>query len=176
VAATALAAGADILNDVAAVTARAALAPIVAGRDVLYVLMHSRERPEYRDVVGEVVADLGRTVDLAIAAGCRRSQLIVDPGIGFGKTAEQNLELLSRLAALRELGLPVLLGASRKSTIGHVLDLPVEERLEGTLAITALAVAAGIDVVRVHDVQANVRVARMSDAVVRGGRETDSLV
>jgi dihydropteroate synthase len=169
VAEAALAAGADMINDVAAVTAGAALAPIAARHDVPYVLMHDRERPEDGDVVHEVVADLAVTVDLAVAAGCRRGQLIVDPGIGFGKTAPQNLELLSGLAALRELGLPVLLGASRKSTIGRVLDLPVEERLEGTLAITALGVAAGIDIVRVHDVQANVRAARMSDAIVRGG-------
>jgi dihydropteroate synthase len=131
--------------------------------------MHSRARPRYRDVVGEVVADLGRAVGLAVAAGCPRDSLIVDPGIGFGKTAEQNLELLSRLSTLRDLGRPLLLGASRKSTIGRVLDLPAEERLEGTLATTALAVAAGVDIVRVHDVLANVRVARMSDAIVRGG-------
>jgi dihydropteroate synthase len=170
VAESALAAGADIVNDVAAVTAGAALAPVAATHDVPYILMHGRARPEYDDVVSEVLADLGRAIDLALAAGCRRGQLIVDPGIGFGKTPEQNLELLSGLAALRELGLPILLGASRKSTIGRVLDLPVEERLEGTLAITALAVAAGIDIVRVHDVQPNVRAARMSDAIVRGGR------
>jgi dihydropteroate synthase len=168
VAEAALAAGVDIINDVAAVSAGAALAPVAARHDVPYILMHDRERAEDDDVVAGVVADLEGTVDLAMKAGCRRGQLIVDPGIGFGKSAEQNLELLSRLAALRGLGLPVLLGASRKSTIGRVLDLTVEERLEGTLAITALAVAAGVDIVRVHDVQANVRVARMSDAIVRG--------
>jgi dihydropteroate synthase len=94
--------------------------------------------------------------------------LIADPGIGFGKTAEQNLILLAGLADLRVLGRPILLGTSRKSTIGLVLDLPVEERLEGTLATTALGIAAGVDIVRVHDVAANVRVARMSDAIIRG--------
>jgi dihydropteroate synthase len=93
----------------------------------------------------------------------------VDPGIGFGKTAEQNLRLIGSLSALRELGCPVLLGTSRKSTIGKVLDLPVAERLEGTLATTALGIAALVDIVRVHDVAPNVRVARMSDAIIRGG-------
>ena len=93
----------------------------------------------------------------------------MDPGIGFGKTAEQNLELLRNLAALRVIGRPILLGSSRKSTIGKVLDLPADQRLEGTLATTALGVAAGVDIVRVHDVAANLRAARMSDAVVRGG-------
>ncbi|HTS15413.1 MAG TPA: dihydropteroate synthase, partial [Candidatus Sulfotelmatobacter sp.] len=97
--------------------------------------------------------------------------LIVDPGIGFGKTAGHNLRLLRELAALRQLGRPILLGTSRKSTIGLVLDLPVEERLEGTLATTALGIAAGADIVRVHDVRANRRVALMADAIVRGGPE-----
>ena len=96
-------------------------------------------------------------------------QLIVDPGIGFGQTAEHNLAILHDLAALRVLGRPILLGTSRKSTIGKVLDLPAGERLEGTLATTALGIAARVDIVRVHDVRPNVRVARMSDAIVRGG-------
>jgi dihydropteroate synthase len=172
VAEAALAAGADILNDVTAVTSSAALDSLAATYGVPYILMHGRERTEYRDVVTDVRADLARAMDRATAAGCRHEQLIIDPGFGFGKTPGQNLELLSRLGELRDLGRPVLLGASRKSTIGHVLGLPVEDRLEGTLATTALAVAAGVDIVRVHDVQANVRVARMSDAIVRGhGRD-----
>jgi len=169
VAEAALAAGADILNDVSAVTSGPALAGPAAAHGVPYILMHSRARPEYHDVVAEVIDDLRAAVFLAERAGCRGEQLIVDPGFGFGKTAEQNLELLSGMRALRALGRPVLLGTSRKSTIGKVLDLPVEERLEGTLATTALGIAALVDIVRVHDVAANVRVARMSDAVVRGG-------
>ena len=95
------------------------------------------------------------------------TQLIVDPGFGFGKTAEHNLALLGELGALELLGRPILLGTSRKSTLGKVLDLPAEERLEATLATTALGIAAGVDIVRVHDVHANVRVARMSDAIIR---------
>lgn len=167
VADAALAGGADIVNDVAAVTADAALAPVAAAHAAPYILMHSRARAEYGDVVADVAVDLERASARAQRAGCEPASLIVDPGIGFGKTAEQNLALLAGLGALRGLGHPVLLGTSRKSTIGAVLDLPVDERLEGTLATTALGIAAGVDIVRVHDVLANVRVARMSDAIIR---------
>jgi dihydropteroate synthase len=169
VARVALAAGADLINDVAAFTADSGLAEVAAEHDVPYVLMHGRAAPRYQDVVHEVIDDLARALDRAEAAGCQRHRLIVDPGIGFGKTAEQNLALLRGLAGLRVLGRPVLLGASRKSTIGRVLGLPPEDRLEGTLVTTALGIAAGVDIVRVHDVAANVRAARMSDAIVRGG-------
>jgi dihydropteroate synthase len=119
-------------------------------------------------VVPEVVEDLRRAVERAVALGVPRASVIVDPGIGFGKTAEHNLVVLRDLAALRALDAPVLLGTSRKSTIGRVLALPPDQRLEGTLATTALGIAAGADIVRVHDVLANVRAARMSDAIVRG--------
>jgi dihydropteroate synthase len=169
VAEAALDAGADIVNDVTGVTAGAALAPIAAARGAPYIIMHSRAEPEYEDVVVETLADLGHALELAEAHGCRPTSLIVDPGIGFGKTAEQNLALLRDLAALRVLDRPMVLGTSRKSTIGKVLGLPVDERLEGTLATTALGIAAGVDIVRVHDVAANVRAARMADAIIRGG-------
>jgi dihydropteroate synthase len=174
VAEAALEAGADIVNDVAGVTAQAALAPVAAAHDALYIVMHSRLQPVYQDVVSEVVSDLSRALERAERLGCDPSTLIVDPGIGFGKTAEQNLSLLAGLAALGALHRPVLLGSSRKSTIGKVLDAPVGERLEGTLATTALGIAAGVDIVRVHDVAPNVRAARMSDAIIRGGwRDAD---
>jgi dihydropteroate synthase len=172
VADAALGGGADIVNDVAAVTADAALAPVAAAHAAPYILMHGRARAEYGDVIAEVVADLEHATTRARSAGCEAASLIVDPGIGFGKTAEQNLALLAGLGALRGLGYPVLLGASRKSTIGTVLGLPVDERLEGTLATTALGIAAGVDIVRVHDVLANVRVARMSDAIIRSAVAT----
>jgi dihydropteroate synthase len=168
VAETALAAGADILNDVSAVTHGTGLAALAATAGAPYILMHSRARPLYDDVVAEVVADLSDALVRAAAAGCAPERLIVDPGIGFGKTPAQNLVLLRGLTALHALGHPILLGTSRKSTIGRVLDLPVEERLEGTLATTALGIASLVDIVRVHDVAANVRVARMSDAIIRG--------
>ena len=168
VARAALEAGGDILNDVAGVTAGVALAPVAAAHDAPYIVMHSRAQPDYEDVVTETVEDLRRALRQAEAQGCRPESLIVDPGIGFGKTAAQNLALLGDLAVLAGLGHAVLLGTSRKSTIGKVLDLPTDERLEGTLATTALGIAAGVDIVRVHDVAANVRSARMSDAIIRG--------
>ena len=169
VAEAALDAGADIINDVSAVSRGASLAQLAAERSAPYILMHSRRQPDYIDVVAEVVADLDEAIESAVDAGCDPASLIVDPGIGFGKSAEQNLARLGGLSALHSLGRPILLGTSRKSTIGKVLDAPVEDRLEGTLATTALGIAAGVDIVRVHDVEANVRVARMSDAIVRGG-------
>jgi dihydropteroate synthase len=169
VAAAALDAGADLVNDVWAIAPPDAMARLAAERGVPYVVMHNRDKPRYRSVVAEVIADLSRAVDRALAVGCAWDSLIVDPGMGFGKTPEQNLALLHDLDALGVIGRPILLGASRKSTIGKVLDLPADQRLEGTLALTALAVRSGVDLVRVHDVRANVRVARMADAVVRGG-------
>jgi dihydropteroate synthase len=133
------------------------------------ILMHNREQARYVNVVAEVLADLSRAVDRALGAGVEWEQIILDPGIGFGKTAEHNLAVLHDLALLAALGRPILLGTSRKSTIGKVLDLPAPERVEGTLATTALGIAGGADIIRVHDVQPNVRAARMSDAIVRGG-------
>lgn len=167
VAEAALEAGASLVNDVWGV-GPGSLAPLAARRGVPIVLMHNRAEPVYRDLVAEVVADLAAAIERALAAGAREADLLVDPGIGFGKTAEQNVVLLRRLDALATLGRPILLGTSRKSTIGRILDLPPEERLEGTLATTALGVAAGADIVRVHDVRANARAARVADAIVRG--------
>jgi dihydropteroate synthase len=171
VAAAALDAGADLLNDIWATGPADDLVRLAAERGVPHVLMHNRAEPLYDDVVGEVVADLRLAIERAVRLGVPFERLIVDPGIGFGKTAEHNLRLLHELGALRQLGRPILLGFSRKSTIGKVLDLPVDERLAGTLATTALGVAAGADILRVHDVAANVRAARMTDAVVRGWHE-----
>ena len=167
VAAAALDAGATLLNDVRGVAADPAILTLAAERDVAIVLMHNRAEAGYQNLLAEVIADLERAVERALAAGVAWEAIIVDPGIGFGKTPEQNLALLRDLAALRVLRRPILLGTSRKSTIGRVLDLPADERLEGTLATTALGVRAGADIVRVHDVRANVRAARMADAIVR---------
>jgi dihydropteroate synthase len=129
--------------------------------------MHNRAEPRYDDLMAEVVADLRAALERAVRAGVRRDDIIVDPGFGFGKTPQQNLTIVRELASLRALGRPILLGTSRKSTLGRILDLPVEDRLEATLATTALAVAFGADLVRVHNVQANLRAARVSDAIVR---------
>lgn len=169
VAQAALDVGADMINDVWGTAAEPDLLRLAADRAIPVALMHNRREPRYRDVVSQVLADLSRALDAALAAGIAWEQLIIDPGIGFGKTPQQNLAVLHDLHLLTALGRPVLLGTSRKSTIGKVLDLPADQRVEGTLATTALAVAAGVDIVRVHDVQPNVRAARMADAIVRGG-------
>jgi dihydropteroate synthase len=171
VARAALDAGADILNDVTGVTGDGAMAALAGERGVAYVLMHDRPTPTSSDMTERVIEDLRDAVDRAVGRGCPREAMLIDPGIGFGKDAAGNLVLLRHLARLRILGLPVLLGSSRKSTIGRVLDLPPDERVEGTLATTVLGIAAGVDVVRVHDVRANHRAARMADAVVRGWTE-----
>ncbi len=169
VAEAALDAGADMINDVWGVGPNEELARCAAEREVPYALMHNRTEPRYRNLMAEIVAELQGAVERAIRLGVDPGSIIVDPGLGFGKTPEHNLHLLAHLPDLRLLGRPILLGTSRKSTIGKVLDLPAGERLEGTLATTALAAQAGMDMVRVHDVAANRRTARMADAIVRRG-------
>ena len=168
VAEAALDAGADAINDVWGVSEDDALARLAAERRVPIVLMHNRAEPRYNDLMPEILADLQGAIDRAIAAGVPAADILVDPGFGFGKTPEQNLVLLRELGTLRRLDRPILLGTSRKSTLGRILDLPPEERVEATLATTVLGIAAGVDIVRVHDVRANVRAARIADAVVRG--------
>lgn len=175
VAEAAVKAGADLVNDVSGLRADPNMAETVAKLDVPVVLMHMlgepktmQNNPRYKSVVPEVIAALSQSVEKAIAAGVRPENIIVDPGIGFGKLLHHNLTLLRRLRALRSLGYPVLIGTSRKSMIGQVLDLPVDERLEGTASTVALSVAGLADIVRVHDVAAMHRVVRMADAVVRG--------
>jgi dihydropteroate synthase len=168
VAEAALDAGAGAINDIWGVAEDDALARLAAAREIPLIVMHNRAEARYDELVEEVIGDLRRALDRAIRVGVPRANLLVDPGIGFGKTADQNLELLRRLGELRVLGRPILLGTSRKSTLGKVLDLPADQRLEATLATTALGIAAGADIVRVHDVLENVRAARMTDAVVRG--------
>ena len=168
VAAAALDAGADLVNDVWGVADDDSLARLAAERRVPIVLMHNRGEARYTNLLAEVIGDLERAIERALRAGVAWERIIVDPGFGFGKTAEHNLALLRELPSLALLGRPVLLGTSRKSTLGRILDLPADQRLEATLATTALAIAAGVDMVRVHDVRENVRVARTADAVVRG--------
>ena len=168
VAEAALDAGAALLNDVWGVGGDEALVRLAASRRVPIVLMHNRAEARYDDLVAEVLADLRAAVARAESVGVPADAILVDPGFGFGKTAEHNLEILRELGALRALERPILLGTSRKSTLGRVLDLPPDQRLEATLATTALGVAAGADIVRVHDVRANVRAARIADAIIRG--------
>jgi dihydropteroate synthase len=168
VAEAALDAGADLVNDVWGVGPDPALIRIAARRAVPIVLMHNRAEARYTNLIAEVVADLDAAIERALRQGVAWERIIVDPGFGFGKRPEHNLALLRDLGELRALGRPILLGTSRKSTLGLVLDLPADERLEATLATTALGIAAGTDIVRVHDVRPNVRAARLADAVVRG--------
>ena len=168
VAEAALCAGAAMVNDVWGFRRDPEMSGVAADAGVPVVLMHNQGHTRYEDVVPDVIRELCRMRDSAMAAGVARENIILDPGMGFGKTAEHNLEILRRLDEFRNLKAPILVGMSRKSTIGYVLDLPVEERLEGTAATVALSIAFGADIVRVHDVKEMARVARMSDAVVRG--------
>ena len=162
--------GAAMVNDVWGCLADGAMAPVIAAAGVPAILMHNRSSSQYVDLVPDVLAGLARISGIAQAAGIALHNIILDPGIGFGKTADHNLELLRRLPELRDLGYPMLLGVSRKSTIGRILNLPPEERSEGTAAAVAMGIAGGADIVRVHDVKAMVRVARMTDAIIRDWR------
>ena len=162
--------GAAMINDVWGPRVGEGLAAVAAETGLPLVLMHNQDGTGYVDLMLEVEASLRKSAATAEAAGVLRESLILDPGIGFGKTADHNLQILNKLEELKDLGYPLLVGTSRKSTIGLVLDLPVEERLEGTAATVALSIAGGADIVRVHDVEAMSRVARMSDAIVRGWR------
>jgi dihydropteroate synthase len=178
VAEAALAAGAVIVNDVTGLGADPALAGVVARHGAALVLMHIRgtprtmqEDPRYADLLGEIIAYLERARDTALAAGIPAERLWADPGIGFGKTAAHNLEVLRRLGELRSLGLPILIGTSRKGFIGRILGgRPPEARVAGTGATVAVSIAHGAAVVRVHDVGPAVDVARVTDAIMRAGR------
>jgi dihydropteroate synthase len=145
--------------------------------------MHNRSKPksvaqeerlggryigiEYNNLIEDIRRELQESIDLALAAGVHRRQIILDPGLGFGKTVSQNLQLLNEIDRFREMGYPILVGPSRKSFIGYTLDLPPEERMEGTAAAVAIAIDRGADLIRVHDVKEMVRVARMTDKIVR---------
>src|ERR1700716_3111386 len=165
VARRALAAGAALVNDVWGLRQDRQMAATVATAGVPVVLMHNKPGGGYRGLMGEIAARLGESIELARAAGIADDRIIVDPGIGFGKTREENLEIIRRLPELRRLGFPLMIGPSRKSFIGKTLDLPAGERLEGTAAAGALSIAGGADIVLGHDVKAMVRVARMADAI-----------
>jgi len=176
-------AGAHILNDVWALRADPELASVAKAFNAPVILMHNRSNPasvevreqlgnayigsEYDDLLEDVKRELLVSVDLAKKAGIEESHIILDPGIGFGKTREHNLELINRLDEVRALGYPVLLGPSRKSFIGFTLDLPADERVEGTAATISVGITRGADIIRVHDVKEMSRVAKMTDAIVR---------
>jgi dihydropteroate synthase len=168
VARAALEAGAHLVNDIWGFRHDPAMAPLVAELGVPAVIMHNQRGHDFHDVIGDIRAGLEVSLGLAEEAGIPRQRLIIDPGFGFGWAEEHNLEMLRRLGELRDLGLPILVGTSRKSTIGAVLGgVPAEERLMGTAATVAIAIARGADIVRVHDMAEMVQVCRMADAVLR---------
>lgn len=169
VAAAALDAGAVMINDVSGLRGDPGMAAVVSRAGVPVVIMDWDDRWEARDVVQETVTFLRGRVAAAAAAGITETQILVDPGYGFGLTLEQNLEILRRLRELTVLGRPTVIGTSRKGSIGRVLNLPVHERVEGTAATVTVAIMNGVDMVRAHDVRAMVRVARMADAIARDG-------
>lgn len=159
--------GASMINDVWGLKKDPALARVAADRNVPLVITQNQRDAPFHNLFPELIADLRKSMQIALDAGVGWQNIIIDPGIGFGKTLEQNLEILRRLIELKSLDRPILVGTSRKSHIGLVLDLPVEQRLEGTAATVAISIANGADMVRVHDVTEMVRVCRMSDAIVR---------
>jgi len=168
VARRALDAGAQMINDVWGLKREPELAELAAQRGVPIILASNQRDSPHRDIMSAILSDLRKSMKQALAAGVAWENIIIDPGIGFGKTLEQNLEIVRRLGELKALERPILLGTSRKSMIGLVLDLPPDRRLEGTAATVAIGIANGADIVRVHDFPEMVRVCRMSDAVVRG--------
>ncbi len=176
-------AGAQLFNDIWALRADPQLASVAAAVHAPVVLMHNRSSPgsvevrkqlgnayigsTYENLMEDVKRELLASVELAVGAGVEESRIILDPGIGFGKTREHNLELINHLDEIRSLGFPVLLGPSRKSFIGFTLDLPADQRLEGTAATISVGITRGADIIRVHDVKEMARVAKMTDAIVR---------
>ncbi len=164
VAEVAVAAGATIVNDVWGLTRSPAIADLAARRGCALVVMHNQDGTDYSgDLMGEIKRFLAQAASRAVAAGVPREKVIVDPGIGFGKTADHNWEVMQRLDELKELGHPILIGTSRKSFIGKLLDLPASDRLEGTAATVVAAVLRGADIVRVHDVLQMARAVRVAD-------------
>lgn len=167
VARAALQAGADWLNDVWGLQSDPDMARVAAEFEAPVVVMHNQDGTAYHSLMGDIIAFLRESVRIAKSTGVPPERVVLDPGIGFGKTYEQNLEVLASLADLRAMGHPVLIGTSRKSVIGRTLDRPAGERLEGTAATVALSIAGGVDLIRVHDVREMALVAKMADAVVR---------
>ena len=174
VAREALNAGVNMINDIWGLKTEPKLAELAAQRDVPIILMSNQRdiSPDHSiafpDIIAVLIADLQRAIQQALISGVPRENIIIDPGIGFGKTQQQNLEIMRSLEQLEVLRRPVLIGPSRKSVIGRVLDLPADQRLEGTAAAIAIGIAKGADIVRVHDVKEVSRVCRMSDAIIRG--------
>lgn len=165
VAKAAVLAGADLINDIWGLKYDAAMAEVIAKADVACCLMHNRKEAVYNDFLNDVRADLEECIRIARSAGISKDKIMLDPGVGFAKSYEQNLQIINQIGSFTEVGYPILLGTSRKSVIGLTLDLPVEERLEGTLVTTVMAVLLGCSFVRVHDIKANARAIRMAECI-----------
>lgn len=160
-------AGADIINDIWGAKYDKNIAKVAAKYNVPIILMHNRQEKSYENLMENVVSDLQESIDIALDAGVKKENIILDPGIGFAKTYEENLAVMNNCEVIKEMGYPVLLGTSRKSMIGLTLNLPVNERVEGTLATTVMGIMKGLEFVRVHDVLENKRVAVMTDAILK---------
>lgn len=160
-------AGADIINDIWGAKYDKNIAKVAAKYNVPIILMHNRQEKSYENLMEDVVSDLQESIDIALDAGVKKENIILDPGIGFAKTYEENLAVMNNCEVIKEMGYPVLLGTSRKSMIGLTLNLPVNERVEGTLATTVMGIMKGLEFVRVHDVLENKRVAVMTDAILK---------
>jgi dihydropteroate synthase len=169
VAGAALGAGVDMINDIWGLRRDPGMAGVIARGGVACCLMHNRDNMDYTDFMSDLICDLRASLDVAEAAGIDPGRIILDPGVGFAKTYEMNLEAIDKLDVIKGLGYPVLLGASRKSVIGAALGLPADERVEGTLALSVIAVTRGCSFVRVHDVKENKRAIMMAEAVLRIG-------
>lgn len=168
VAKAALESGVEMINDVWGLRKDENMAKTIAEHDAYVCIMHNQDGTDYdNDIMDSIKEFLRESIDIGLEAGIDKNKIVVDPGIGFGKTFEQNIEVLNRLGELKELGYPILLGTSRKSVIGKVLDIEPKERIEGTIATTVLGIRDGVDIVRVHDVKENIRAAKMTDAIYR---------
>ena len=168
VAEEALKLGVEMINDVWGLKRDKDMAKVVAKYDAHVCIMHNQDGTDYNeDIMESIKKSLNESISIALKAGVKKNKIVLDPGIGFGKTFEQNLEVLKRLDELNDLGYPILLGTSRKSVIGNVLNVEPKERLEGTIATTVLGIRDGVDIVRVHDVKENLKAAKMADAIYR---------
>lgn len=162
--------GVCMINDIWGLSKNENMAKVIAEYDAYVCIMHNKENTEYKnDIMTEIKEFLKQSIDVALKCGIKKEKIIIDPGIGFGKTFEQNLEVLNRLSELKELGFPILLGTSRKSVIGNILNVPPKERVEGTIATTVLGIKEGVDIVRVHDVYQNYMAIKVTDKILKKG-------
>lgn len=167
VARCALESGAALINDIWGLKNDSGMIDVVVDYECPIIVMHNQENSIYHNLIKDIKLKLGSTIELAVMRGIKKENIILDPGIGFGKTPEQNIDVMKHLDEFGDLGHPLLIGTSRKSFIGHVLDVPIGDRLEGTAATVALAIRAGVDIVRVHDVKEMAKVSKMADAIIR---------